>query len=697
MIRYGSVCSGIEAASVAWHQLGWRAAFFAEIEPFPRAVLAQRWPDVPCHGDFTTIGGGNYEPIDLLVGGTPCQDFSVAGLRAGLAGNRGNLTLEFAQLARRLRPRWLVWENVPGILSIDEGRAFGAFLGLLGQCGYGFAYRICDAQYFGVPQRRRRVFVVGYLGDWRPAAAVLFEPASLRGNPAPSRESGQGIARPIAGCASGGSGYRNDADTADNLIARSVRAQSQASHRADSDTYVAIDARNGSLGDQTIPVQSGGDCKRGYSLNTIPLAFGGESDGSSARNASDIARPITGRHGDPGFVAATARCVATGSNGQRYDDYETETLIAGHFEQNSMGGRGTLGWADGEEPLRPIKPQSDHQMIVTHSLRADGFDASEDGTGRGTPLVIKGAAIGREPENGPQYGEILGDATETSGCLQHKGLAATGNEAGTLLQSRMSVRRLTPRECERLQGFPEDKKSAMILTCGSMQHAKIAAQNFSITQADRDWPVALRVLIDLEREVVLIHRAEKLIWSASNADKRNPSRLSMSLDDFVHLGALMTRAWEPTIRDGKAASQVSTLPSTPRWNGNLYAAISGEETAALANDAVKFTSVRNQCLKFTTSGVGQNSLNLESNRQILSCCVATAINGFIPEEMCSANIYGLDIETTKGYTLIAYNGRLAADGPRYRALGNSMAVPCMRWIGERIELINNLLEGDHNE
>ena len=190
-MRYGSVCSGIEAATVAWHSLGWMPSFFSEIEKFPREVLAHHYPDVPLHGDFTTIGADQYGAIDLLVGGTPCQSFSIAGLRGGLDDDRGNLALEFIRLAQRTRPRWVVWENVPGVLSSNGGRDFGTFLGALGEIGYGFAYRILDAQYFGVAQRRRRVFVVGYLGDWRRAAAVLFERESLSGNPAPSREKGE--------------------------------------------------------------------------------------------------------------------------------------------------------------------------------------------------------------------------------------------------------------------------------------------------------------------------------------------------------------------------------------------------------------------------------------------------------------------------------------------------------------------------
>ena len=146
-MRYGSVCSGIEAASVAWEPLGWKASFLSEIDKFPRAVLAHHYPKVPLHGDFTTIQAGEYDPIDLLVGGTPCQSFSVAGLRGGLADDRGNLALEYLRLAQRLRPKWLVWENVPGVLSSAGGRDFGSILGGLVELGYGFAYRVLDAQF----------------------------------------------------------------------------------------------------------------------------------------------------------------------------------------------------------------------------------------------------------------------------------------------------------------------------------------------------------------------------------------------------------------------------------------------------------------------------------------------------------------------------------------------------------------------
>ncbi len=204
-MKYFSVCSGIEAASCAWEQLGWEPVGFSEIEPFPSAVLAHRFPNVKNYGDMTKYKEWkDVGQFDVLVGGTPCQSFSVAGLRKGLDDPRGNLMLTFGAIADHFKPTWIVWENVPGVLSSNGGRDFGSFLGMLGKLGYGFAYRVLDAQFYGVAQRRRRVFVVGYIGDWRRAAQVLFDAASLSGNPAPSREAGEGIAFNAQGSASQG-------------------------------------------------------------------------------------------------------------------------------------------------------------------------------------------------------------------------------------------------------------------------------------------------------------------------------------------------------------------------------------------------------------------------------------------------------------------------------------------------------------
>ena len=163
-MRYVSVFSGVEAATLAWDQLGWEPVAFSEIDPFPSAVLAERFPDIPNLGDITQIDWSEIGPVGLVVGGSPCQSFSVAGKREGLAGASG-LMFEYIRCVRELRPRWFVWENVPGALSSEGGAAFGQLLTEMDDIGYGLAWRVLDAQFFGVAQRRRRVFLVGSLGD----------------------------------------------------------------------------------------------------------------------------------------------------------------------------------------------------------------------------------------------------------------------------------------------------------------------------------------------------------------------------------------------------------------------------------------------------------------------------------------------------------------------------------------------------
>ena len=195
-MRCATVCSGICVPTLSWKPKGWQTLFFSEINPFASAVLNHYYPEVPNLGDMNNLFSDEHfkqykkQPIDLVFGGTPCQSFSLAGLRKGLDDPRGNLALVFLKVIDELRPRWVVWENVPGVLSSNEGRDFGAFVGGLGKLGYGFAYRVLDAQYFGVPQRRRRVFLVGYIGSWQYPAAVLFERYSLSRNIEPSRKEG---------------------------------------------------------------------------------------------------------------------------------------------------------------------------------------------------------------------------------------------------------------------------------------------------------------------------------------------------------------------------------------------------------------------------------------------------------------------------------------------------------------------------
>lgn len=193
---YASICSGVGSCALALKPLGYECAFFAEVDPFPSSVLQHHWPNVPNLRNFTEINTDewtqkkyrNRRSIQLVVGGTPCQSYSLAGSQQGMDDKRGSLALEHVRLARALGSTWFVWENVPGALSTNGGEDFARILDALVECGYGWAYRVLDAQYFGVAQRRRRIFLIGYLGDWRPPTAVLFEPKGLSRNLATMRE-----------------------------------------------------------------------------------------------------------------------------------------------------------------------------------------------------------------------------------------------------------------------------------------------------------------------------------------------------------------------------------------------------------------------------------------------------------------------------------------------------------------------------
>lgn len=201
-IRYISLFSGIEAATVAWHQLGWKPIAYAEIEPFPKAVLRQHYPEVPDLGDMTKVDWKQYHhAADVVVGGSPCQAFSIAGLRKALDDPRGQLMLEYLRACAEIDPEWIVWENVPGVLSAEHGRAFQSLLEAVAELwpDGGGAWRVLDAQFFGVAQRRERVFLVVNTRDWRRAAPVLFERESLCWDHQSSREKRKSLARGTAG------------------------------------------------------------------------------------------------------------------------------------------------------------------------------------------------------------------------------------------------------------------------------------------------------------------------------------------------------------------------------------------------------------------------------------------------------------------------------------------------------------------
>jgi len=380
-MKFLSVCSGIEAASVAWHPLGWESVAYSEIEPFPCKVLQHHYPNVPNLGDMTKFKEWPNADVNVFVGGTPCQSFSVAGLRKGLDDPRGNLMLVYLAIAQRYRPNWLVWENVPGVLSSNGGRDFGSLLGGLAERGYGFAYRVLDAQYFGVAQRRKRVFVVGYLGDWRPAAAVLFERYSLQGHPAPSREKGKSFAASIA---SGAPFSRTGND------------------RVEAEAMVAV------LHSEISPALKARDHKG-------PSSDGdGDGDGAILVPMQPIAYNIS-----PGKGALKDDIHVT-------DAHASKTLDASASNPEMH--------QEGTAILQPIafsgqmsNPQTDVDMTQTLGAKNPMAVATHD---------VAGTMLSRKTSGG------------FSNSIDYAA-------AGYMALQAMAVRRLTPVECERLQGFPD--------------------------------------------------------------------------------------------------------------------------------------------------------------------------------------------------------------------------------------------------
>lgn len=405
-MKYGSVCSGIEAASKAWEPLGWKPAWFSEIEPFPSAVLAHHWPEVINLGDMTKIADavrtGGVEAPDILVGGTPCQAFSIAGLREGLSDDRGQLTLSYVELANAIdakrRERGepesiIVWENVPGVLS-SKDNAFGCFLaGLAGEsselqpaggkwthagCVSGpervIAWRVLDAQFFGVAQRRRRVFVVASARKGFDPAAVLFELDSVRRDSAPRRETQKAVAA---------------------LTARGV----------------------GTCGADDNQAQAG-----------HLIAFGG---GNTA-----------------GHIDVATACTAHGIR----LDFDTETFAV-HGTQDPDTNcelAHTLGRNNGQENACIAFSYKDNGADVTSDLsptiRAGNHDKSHANSGQPPAICIQHASIGRHDAAGPQG----------KGYQEDVAFTQDSRSSADVVQYGMQVRRLTPIECERLQGFPDN-------------------------------------------------------------------------------------------------------------------------------------------------------------------------------------------------------------------------------------------------
>ncbi|HCM9656678.1 TPA: phage N-6-adenine-methyltransferase [Enterobacter hormaechei subsp. hoffmannii] len=437
-MKYGSVCSGIEAASKAWEPLGWKPAWFSEIEPFPSAVLAHHWPEVTNLGDMTKIAdavrAGEVEAPDVLVGGTPCQAFSIAGLREGLSDDRGQLTLSYVELANAIdakrRERGepeaiIVWENVPGVLS-SKDNAFGCFLaGLAGEsselqpaggkwthagCVSGpervIAWRVLDAQFFGVAQRRRRVFVVASARKGFDPAEVLFEFDSVRRDSAPRRETQKAVAA-LTARGVGTCGADDNQAQAGHLIAQC--ANGDVSHTLKGEGFDGSEDGTG----RGVPV----------------VAFGG---GNTA-----------------GHIDVATACTAHGIR----LDFDTETFAV-HGTQDPDTNRElahTLGRNNGQENACIAFSYKDNGADATSDLsptiRAGNQDKSHANSGQ-PPAIAYAFKAGQGAKAGG-----IGYAEEQSPTLTS---ASSGTNLAPAVMHGIAVRRLTPIECERLQGFPDN-------------------------------------------------------------------------------------------------------------------------------------------------------------------------------------------------------------------------------------------------
>ena len=511
-MRYVSTFSGIEAASVAWDCLGWEPMAFCEIDQFPSAVLAERYPDVPNLGDMTKVDWRNFAnrngKPDLLVGGSPCQSFSIAGTRTGLDGASG-LMWEYVRAVRELRPRWILWENVPGALSSTHGEDFRCLLEALDGIGYGLAWRVLDAQFFGVAQRRRRVFLVGHFRE-RPPIEVLFEPDGLRWDTPQGREKRKELAA-AAGRGARCAGLVAGAGSVAGAPAVHSMHQNQAGDIAVSEESCGTLTSGSSVSRQQLIVS--GQCVAiqgsmiGRSDANGPQGGGIEDDGACyTLNCTD-------RHGvlafaqntrdeaNPGMKQTTYVCETAnaGSNGLMAGEsdvmntLDTRATSAVAYalklrhtgSENKGGGQGPLVQEDVSATLATSQDQTIFQpgaipineMVATRGGklgRGTGFGVGEEGDPANTISASHPHAVAVT-----QYGEELGgtltarfdsspctDRGQNVVCLGDDNAKASCDEemAGSLkcggsapiaASPSMVVRRLTPTECERLQGFPD--------------------------------------------------------------------------------------------------------------------------------------------------------------------------------------------------------------------------------------------------
>jgi DNA (cytosine-5)-methyltransferase 1 len=422
--------------------MGWKPVGFSEIEKFPSQVLAHHYPTVTNFGDMTKYKEWNLnDPIGLLVGGTPCQSFSVAGLRKGLDDPRGNLALTYLGILDKFRPKWCVWENVPGVLSSGGGRDFGSFLGALGELGYGFAYRVLDAQNFGVAQRRRRVFVVGCLGDWKPAAEVLFESDSLRGDIKKGRKEGQD---PAAFTASSFANYSEGVGT--------IRATGGDLGGGSETLYVPDTARC---------LTRGVAQKNDYETDTfVTKVYENHAQDSRVKEV-DICPTVAAKWGMGGGnvpIAIQGNLIGRDKGGPQgigvSENQTMYTLTKADVHAVAFGWQNSPSQGMSVDTISPTLDKSKTPAV---------FCDTYNGTIQGDVSATMTADMAGPTHSGPKVmvqspiPEYYAHQYCQDRVYSTEGITPALNcSQAHKFRFDMAVRRLTPVECERLQGFPDN-------------------------------------------------------------------------------------------------------------------------------------------------------------------------------------------------------------------------------------------------
>lgn len=632
-MRYLSVCSGIEAATVAWHGLGWQPAAFSEIEPFPSAVLKHHYPTVPNVGDMTKFEEWNLESIDLLVGGTPCQSFSVAGLRKGLDDPRGNLMLTYGAIAKRFRPKWLVWENVPGVLSSNGGRDFGTFLGMLAELGYGFAYRVLDAQYFGVAQRRRRVFVVGCLGDWRLAAAVLFERDSLCGNPAPSREKGKGVAPGTQPSPAYGGSNPQCADTVTSKWAKGSGGPSG----NEGGLFIAQPAVLMDQGGSVMEVRTDG------TTGTLRRETHGHEP--------IVMQPVGVPEVMSTLLSSTAGVSRPGNEATEHETYIPMIQpITFSSVQSNQGVNAELGVSQTLEAKNP--------MAVAQ------------------PISIHPHCIGRAPDAGPQGKEYLTDGSAY--CIDSRGQPQAvvqpvniygGNKRSDRPDGGFYVR------MDEDTSKTLDATSGLNPTCSQGGTAVIQPMAFDTRNGMAPHG---SMTGDVISPTLRAKEAEPPMVTQPIAFHPTQDQIS-SYNGSTHAMGCGSKQGTATVAVAMVNMQGSKGNAVAQEDGPSFTlnAMHGHDVHAVA--APTLTSANNPSRSPQSSEVTQQ------------------VGAVYEASMAVRRLTPRECERLQGFpddhTLIPWRGKDASqcpDGPRYKALGNSMAVPVMAWIGQRIQAVHDL-------